>query len=357
MVVICIELTIEFWDYDTIGDNDFIGSFKTTTEEILRGQSTIIIMKYILLFLFLFNIFLIVSSQYDVFNLHGSNCENTTLLFNECGIFCNKRAKIQKDDIQYYSNDRKTISFYTDYYCKDLGYYKNTNTPYIIKFTCSGGYDNLGSDGRVSCSTLNPQFNSFKFVKGPCVDDKNVTIGVCSSVCGTNIKINYDPFQKYTITTYSSNGCTGIGSTESYGSIDCENNLFSQAKNNQYLSCSELLPISSTSSKLSSIYNIILLRFKDKTSNNLGETTISTTSKFSLKSIIEIVAPICEIYAVGLIGGCTQNSTLSTNNKSQIILKIMVQKQTNSNNSCEKEIIATIQNYNDTTKPQPSMMW
>ncbi|KAN0023754.1 hypothetical protein ACTFIV_008141 [Dictyostelium citrinum] len=32
------ELTIEFWDYDTIGDNDFIGSFKTTTDEILRGQ-------------------------------------------------------------------------------------------------------------------------------------------------------------------------------------------------------------------------------------------------------------------------------------------------------------------------------
>ncbi|KAN0019105.1 hypothetical protein ACTFIU_002307 [Dictyostelium citrinum] len=32
------ELTIEFWDYDMIGDNDFIGSFKTTTDEILRGQ-------------------------------------------------------------------------------------------------------------------------------------------------------------------------------------------------------------------------------------------------------------------------------------------------------------------------------
>ncbi|KAM9975211.1 hypothetical protein ACTFIW_008689 [Dictyostelium discoideum] len=32
------ELTFEFWDYDTIGDNDFIGSFKTTTDEILKGQ-------------------------------------------------------------------------------------------------------------------------------------------------------------------------------------------------------------------------------------------------------------------------------------------------------------------------------
>ncbi|KAK5579735.1 hypothetical protein RB653_009421 [Dictyostelium firmibasis] len=32
------ELTFEFWDHDTIGDNDFIGSFKTTTDEILKGQ-------------------------------------------------------------------------------------------------------------------------------------------------------------------------------------------------------------------------------------------------------------------------------------------------------------------------------
>ncbi|KAN0038186.1 hypothetical protein ACTA71_000358 [Dictyostelium dimigraforme] len=32
------ELTIEFWDFDIVGSNDFIGSFKTTTDEILKGQ-------------------------------------------------------------------------------------------------------------------------------------------------------------------------------------------------------------------------------------------------------------------------------------------------------------------------------
>ncbi|KAM9992054.1 hypothetical protein ACTFIZ_012725 [Dictyostelium cf. discoideum] len=40
-------------------------------------------------------------------------------------------------------------------------------------------------------------------------------------LCGTNFKINYDPFQNYTIITYPSNDCTGIGSTESYGSFGC----------------------------------------------------------------------------------------------------------------------------------------
>ncbi|KAM9973871.1 hypothetical protein ACTFIW_007533 [Dictyostelium discoideum] len=216
-------------------------------------------MKFILLFLFLFNIFLIVSSYQDVFKLQASGCEDNTLNLNECGRFCNKYAKIQNN------GDNKKISFYTDSLCKNIGYYQNTNTPFIISFNCYYEINGLGSDGEVSCSTLNPKYYSFKFVKGPCVDDKNVTIGKCSSVCGTNIKINYDPFQNYTISTYTSNDCTGIGSTESYGSIDCKNDLLSKAKNNQYLSCSEsnssTLPDSSTSSKLISSYSIILLAF------------------------------------------------------------------------------------------------
>ncbi|EAL65880.1 hypothetical protein DDB_G0283101 [Dictyostelium discoideum AX4] len=212
-------------------------------------------MKFILLFLFLFNIFLIVSSRQDVFKLKAKGCDSNTLNLNECGSFCNKYAKIQND------GNNKKITFYTDLYCRTIGNYLNTDTPFIIPFNCNNEINRLAYDGEVSCSTLNPKFNSFKFVKGSCVDDKNVTIGLCSSVCGTNIKINYDPFQNYSISTYTSKDCTGIGSTESYGSIDCKNDLLSKAKNNQYLSCSESLPDSSTSSKLISGYNIILLAF------------------------------------------------------------------------------------------------
>ncbi|KAM9976088.1 hypothetical protein ACTFIR_009929 [Dictyostelium discoideum] len=194
-------------------------------------------MKYILILLFLFNIFLIVSSRYDVFKIQASGCENYTLNLNECGRF----------------NEINRVA-----------------------------------DGEVSYSTLNSKFNSFKFVKGPCVDDKNVTIGVCSTVCGTNIKINYNPFQNYTISTYTSKDCTGIGSTESYGSFYCKNGLISKAKNNQYLSCSE--SNSSTSSKFISIYNIILLDSIGECNSfggkySIGRNSNSNSNKIDCKSI------------------------------------------------------------------------
>ncbi|EAL65856.1 hypothetical protein DDB_G0283235 [Dictyostelium discoideum AX4] len=167
-------------------------------------------MKFIFLILFLFNIFLVVSSQYDVFELQAKNCENGIL-------------KVYDELFK--------ISFFTDYSCQNQGYYENTNYPFIVNFNCYDGYNNQVIDGEITCSTLISKYYSFKFVKGPCVDDKIVTIGKCSSVCGTNIKINYDPFQNYTITTYPSKDCTGIASTESYGSIDCKDALYSKTKN------------------------------------------------------------------------------------------------------------------------------
>ncbi|EAL65859.1 hypothetical protein DDB_G0283241 [Dictyostelium discoideum AX4] len=206
-------------------------------------------MKYILLFLFLFNIFLIVSSEFDVFKLQSKGCENTTLTLQECGKFCNEYLFIE---------NVKSIKVYTDAIC-----YQDPR-PYI-PFNCSNEINTIGRYGEIICSTLISKYYSFKFVEGPCVDDKLIFLGICSSVCGKNIIINYDPFQNYIITTYLSNDCTGIGSTEFYGSIDCKNQLLSKTNNDQYLSCLKSTPNiesnGSISSKLITIHKFILLTF------------------------------------------------------------------------------------------------
>ncbi|KAM9962627.1 hypothetical protein ACTFIR_005543 [Dictyostelium discoideum] len=82
------------------------------------------------------------------------------------------------------------------------------------------------------------------------------------------------------------------------------------------------------------------------------------TSKFSVKTVIETIAPICETYAVGFIGGWykkfgTMGSQQILNyfrdNSAEVNQSNNNNNKSNNTNGSEKEIIAKIQNYNDLT--------
>ncbi|KAK5584322.1 hypothetical protein RB653_005931 [Dictyostelium firmibasis] len=190
-------------------------------------------MKSILPIIFILNLLFITLfadlSTKDVFKLVAKDCKNGTLNLNQCSTFCNKYASITRPNYEY------QISFFTDYQCRDQGYYEHTNTPFIIQFYCDGEYNSLGIDGKVSCSHLSPDYDSFKFISNPCQSDTLIQLDQCTPVCGSNVMINYDPFGGYSVSNYSSSDCSGSTIENPY-SFSCKDSS-TNAKNGQQISC------------------------------------------------------------------------------------------------------------------------
>ncbi|KAK5578460.1 hypothetical protein RB653_008131 [Dictyostelium firmibasis] len=219
-------------------------------------------MKLFLLILLILNFLIIVSSQYStefdtfLFQRIGKGCQNGILNLDECGSFCENNAKVTKKDQGY------QISFFLDNKCQEQGHLTNTSVT-SIDYKCSDTdlYTIIGRDELVYCSLKKPKFDAFKFVASPCYSDTLIPLNQCTSVCDSNVMIEYEPFRNYLFTNYSSENCATIDFT-TYNQFKCNgNDIVIKATNNQYVACYTNDYLNSSSKLITNyiILNVILI--------------------------------------------------------------------------------------------------